>query len=174
MDHELNPPSSKNPTGSFMKIDAPYDLKSKVGPHKGFSEDVFEKADRALKNLHGTFMVTMKTELDDLKTLHQTYCATPSAALLSTLIDKCHDLKGNGSTFNFHYITTIASLLEDYILTFKEHINKLVIELHINALNRIVLDGVKGDKNPMGDSLVKHLTDLHTAEHHKLKSRGLI
>lgn len=165
-----HPQQSPESEKKFEVIEQPYDLKSKVGPDVGFSKEVLEQAEQAVENLNAIFTSSLKEDLKTLCDLVAAYAITPDIKILMKVVTKCHDLKGNCSTFDYYYITIVAGLLEDYITEFIRKPNPLVIDLYLTALNRLANDNIKGNGHPLGDTLIQHLKDLHTAERHKAKS----
>jgi len=144
-------------------IEAPNPLKMKVsyGPD-GVDTAMLEKAEALIANLQGDFVVWVQ---DDLKKLQQHYDAAAALPVaernqaMQEVFGVLHDMKGQGGSFGYPLVTSIANTLCRFMETrtaFGPHEMEAIL-LHINALRLVVADRLSGDGGTKGDKLLKGL-----------------
>jgi chemotaxis protein histidine kinase CheA len=78
---------------------------------------------------------------------------------IDALSRRAHDLKGQGTTLNYPFVTRIAELL----CKLCEHLPDpgalpvSLVDAHVDALRAIVRDGIRGGAHPTGSALVDEL-----------------
>ena len=74
-------------------------------------------------------------------------------ASLTQFLLHIHSIKGQGGTFGFGTVTTIAQKLEDYVETVPKKSNKKMndIQCFVNSIRKIIEKGVDPDENEQKD-----------------------
>lgn len=82
----------------------------------------------------------------------------PAAGLKATHA-VAHDIKGQGSTFNYQMITEIGALLCQYLKACgaSGQYDPAVIDAHLRALRAILANKVQGDAGPLGQQILANL-----------------
>jgi hypothetical protein len=144
-------------------IEVPNPLKMKVsyGPD-GVDAAMLEKAEALIANLQGDFVVWVQEDLKKLQAHFDAANAQPEAEraqAMKEVFGVLHDMKGQGGSFGYPLVTTIANTL----CRFMESITSYgpqemqAILLHVNTLRLIVAERLSGDGGTKGEKLVKGL-----------------
>lgn len=146
----------------MAKDGANADLKGKPGVPP-IDEAAIERAEAALAAMSNSFQDWIEEEITLLNEAHE---ALRTKGLTAEAVDRfsqrAHDLKGQGTTLNFPFVTKIAELL----CKLCEHLpepNELplpLVDAHVDAIRAVVRDGIKGDNHPTSKSVVGEL-DTH-------------
>ena len=73
-----------------------------------------------------------------------------------------HDMKGQGSTFGYNLLTEIAGSLCDFLrrLTDPSDADLVVVRHHVNALNVVLEQRIKGSGGELGEQVIARLRQL--------------
>ncbi len=144
-------------------IDVPNPLKGKVsyGPD-GVDASMLEKAEALIANLQGDFVVWVQEDLKKLQQHYNTAAALPveeRAHAMKEVFGVAHDMKGQGGSFGFPLVTSIANNLCRFMETrtsFGQAETEAIL-LHISALKLVVAERLSGDGGIKGEKLLKGL-----------------
>src|SRR5215471_3101681 len=132
----------QQPVQIFMP---PNILKAKVGGSGVLDADAIKRADQALVQLKEEFVGWMAVDVGRLSAARDTYQAQPSSGALGVLYRASHDLKGQGTTFDYPLVSRVASSLcrlTDEAAQERDPPIHL-IDAHVEAIKIIVRDGIK-------------------------------
>ncbi len=152
------PPSKKK----AKELIFPNRLREKVGGTPGkagsFDPDLIAKAEKKVEEISLTYTETASEEIFDLQAAY-TDCASASSEDQATLLRKInhlvHDIKGNGSSFGYPLLTEFAAFLfdmTDNLLTASPQ-QLEIIKAHIDAMQVVVNQKIKGDGGEIGRQL---------------------
>ncbi len=164
MDKEQQGPQSGS--GEVEIIAQPVSLRDKVSVVPDGMPDPVEMADRASEEQGKTYLERARDELVALREAFDSGMDNPAgqADALRRMFTAAHDMKGQGSSFGYEMITTIASslcaLLHDR--TEMEDAGMKVVNIHINALGIVFDHDLKGDGGEQGRILIGRLSGLVT------------
>ena len=147
-------------------ITPPDTLKDKVkaGVSGGVDEKVLERAEAVVASMGGDFV---KWAEEDLKSLQRAFNGLNSGTAdqkesLRTIFQKSHDIKGQGGSFDFGLLTAIGDslcrLTEEKDQAGPAEIK--AIELHVEALNLVLNERLKGDGGDTGAKLLEGLRQV--------------
>ena len=111
--------------------------------------DFVQWAEKDLKSLQQA-LVSLKSETADQK------------KFLNTIFQISHDIKGQGGSFDFGLLTAVG----DSLCRFTEEREKAnaaeieAIKLHVEALNLVLNERLKGDGGEMGAALLNGLRQV--------------
>jgi chemotaxis protein histidine kinase CheA len=145
-------------------IQPPATLKDKVEVTAGGVDlDALEKAEALIAGLQGDYLAWGEGDLEKLQTTYQAVEAADPADRRSKLQDVfsvAHDVKGQGGSFNYHLMTTIANQLCRFIEKLPQDVSKgqmEVVKVHIDALRLVIAQRLDGDGGRAGNNLVRGL-----------------
>ena len=153
------------PNTKFQVINPPNTLAGKVSSTGGPELDtIVREAEEALVDLQESYTVWVRQDLDMLDRL-VSLAATDridAPAKLREIHNTAHDIKGQGATFEFPLLTHVASSLCTLLSDNDKCDEKLLalIRLHIDAMNVVIKDNIRGMGGVQGKQLVEM---LHTA-----------
>ncbi|HXZ67958.1 MAG TPA: Hpt domain-containing protein [Alphaproteobacteria bacterium] len=126
-------------------------------------EAAIERAEAALAAMSNSFQGWIEEEISLLSEAHE---ALRTKGLTAEAVDRfsqrAHDLKGQGTTLDFPFVTKIAELL----CKLCEHLPEPsdlplpLVDAHIDAIRAVVRDGIKGDNHMTGKTVIGEL-DTH-------------
>ena len=126
-------------------------------------EAAIERAEAALAAMSGSFQDWIEEEISLLNEAREALRAKGlTAEAIDRFSQRAHDLKGQGTTLNFPFVTKIAELL----CKLCEHLpepNDLplsLVDAHVDAIRAVVRDGIKGDSHATSKTVVGEL-DTH-------------
>lgn len=144
-------------------IEVPNRLKATVsyGPD-GVDAQRLEKAEAMIAELVPDYLVWV---LEDLRRLQAAYDGAMAVsddartAKVRTVFEICHDMKGQGGSFNYGMITQVGAQLCNFIesRSFFEDQDMEVIRLHFDALRMVIAHKMEGDGGRPGQALLKGL-----------------
>ena len=150
------------PKSKFEVINPPNLLASKVKSHGGPELDqVVKEAQEALSDLQESYIAWVCQDLDRmLKLLDQAKEDPRKASLkLKDIFLLSHDIKGQGATFEYpllsHITGSLCKLLSDE--TQSPEILLTLTRLHVEALNVVVKENIRGAGGTQGKELVEML-----------------
>jgi len=132
----------EQPVQVFMP---PNILKAKVGGSGVLDLEAINRAEKALVQLKEEFGGWMAVDVNRLAAARDTYQAEPSSDALVALYRASHDLKGQGTTFDYPLVSRVASSLcrlTDATELARE-LPMHLIDAHVEAIKIIVRDGIK-------------------------------
>jgi hypothetical protein len=142
-------------------IDVPNPLKGKVsyGPD-GVDAATLEKAEALIANLQGDFVVWVQDDLKRLQQYYDTAAGQPveeRAHAMKEVFGVLHDMKGQGGSFGFPLVTSIANQLCRFMETRTAFGpgEMEAISLCINAIRLVLAERMSGDGGPKGEKLLK-------------------
>ncbi|GAB6053164.1 hypothetical protein JCM17960_19840 [Magnetospira thiophila] len=146
-------------------IQPPNLLKNKVGPPGaggGVDAATLAKAEMAIAELADDYMDWVQADLDSLQDAFDQLShgnEEEQDDALKRIFGVAHDMKGQGGSFNYPLITQVCYQLCRFLENL-DHPNEKemeVIQLHINAVQLIILNQMTGDGGKSGESLVNGL-----------------
>jgi AcrR family transcriptional regulator len=124
-------------------------------------EDAIERAEEALKTMADRFGGWIDEEVALLAAARD---ALKTDGISQTSIDafseRAHDIKGQGATLNYPFVSKIA----EQLCRLCEHLPTpndfplALVEAHVDALRAVVRDGIKGDDDPLSRAVVTELS----------------
>ena len=126
-------------------------------------EAAIERAEAALAAMAGTFDSWIEEEIALLNEAHE---ALRTKGLTAEAVDRfsqrAHDLKGQGTTLDFPFVTKIAGLLCKLCehLPGPDELPLSLVDAHVDAIRAVVHGGIKGEAHATGETLVSEL-DAH-------------
>lgn len=144
----------------------PSSLKDKVGNGKGIDPYILQRAEKAVESLQRRVDFGKETAeyLMQLNACFDQAEARPDhcAPFLQKIFDTAHELRGQGATFEFPMISRICASL----CRFTDSRDGLsdkgldITRMHIQAINRIIRDNIRGDKHMLGQQIMDGLDYL--------------
>jgi chemotaxis protein histidine kinase CheA len=146
----------KQPIEVFMP---PNILKAKVGGSGGLDINAIKRAEQAMEELKSEFTNWIVEDVNRLASTRGAYEARRSRVTLATLYRAAHDLKGQGTTFDFPLISRVAASLCRLTDegTEANRIPMTLIDAHVDAIKIIVRDDIKDPSNAMASILAGEL-----------------
>jgi hypothetical protein len=146
----------QQPVEVFMP---PNILKAKVGGSGRLDISAVKRAEKAVEELKGEFAAWIVEDVNRLAATRDAYNANRTADTLGALYRASHDLKGQGTTFDFPLVARVAASLckMSDVEDAGEKLPMSLIDAHVNAIKVIVRDNIKDPKNPMATALAAEL-----------------
>jgi hypothetical protein len=134
-------------------------LKAKVGGSGGLDMSAIKRAEKAVEELRQEFADWIVEDVNRLAAARDAYNANRTADTLGTLYRASHDLKGQGTTFDFPLVARVAASLckMSDVEDAGEKLPMSLIDAHVNAIKVIVRDNIKDPKNQMATALAAEL-----------------
>ncbi len=146
-------------------IHAPNPLSAKVtkGGPGAVDPTVLEKAEQVIAEMSGEYLNWVA---EDLKKIQEAFEGLKSSGGTKENLEKvfeiAHDMKGQGGSFNYPLITTVANdlcrLLESLESAGAKETE--VIRLHIDTMRVIITDGMEGEGGKAGKHLLAGLAKV--------------
>ncbi|KAF0110630.1 MAG: hypothetical protein FD149_2626 [Rhodospirillaceae bacterium] len=140
----------------------PNKLKNKVSyTDPGVDLKALEKAEQIIANLQGDYLEWVEDDLANLQAMYERAVtdAPNRHQHLTEVFQIAHDIKGQGGSFGYHLITSIANdlcrLIERTTEPCEEHM--AVIKLLIDAMRVVINKRLEGDGGAVGVEMVKGL-----------------
>jgi chemotaxis protein histidine kinase CheA len=148
--------AKQQPIEVFMP---PNILKAKVGGSGGLDLAAVRRAEQAMEELKEEFAGWIVEDVNRLATARNTFNDNRNADTLGGLYRAAHDLKGQGTTFDFPLVARVAASLCK--LTDAEGAGESLpmglIDAHVDCIKVIVRDEIKDPANPMASILAQEL-----------------
>lgn len=168
MEQEKNPNDLPefDPESGCQVIAPPDDLRKKaVTPNKGFSNErnAINRAERALEELSVHFGDWMNDEVALLTELRdQLKSEGMSEELLSEMLLRAHDLRGQAATLGFPSAATLCGALCNLIeaVPDKSRIPPIIIDHYVDSVRAIVRENVTNPDNLTAIALIKKLKSV--------------
>jgi hypothetical protein len=138
-------------------------LRAKVGPPRPTDPTLLARAEAAIHAMSEEYLGWVA---DDLAVLEAGAAELTSAGddparraqALQTVYGAVHDIKGQGSTFDFALVTGVAASLCRYLERTREiggdqgsvPADPEIVSAHVAALRAVIHNGIKGDGGPLG------------------------
>jgi chemotaxis protein histidine kinase CheA len=148
--------------GDAEFIKAPTGLRQKTGAVT-LDLEAIARAEKHLANLSSEYVFWVES---DLQKLRQAYddarAATDEAARnehIDALFHVAHDMRGQGTTFGYTFVSQICDILCRYLDRVKAegHVDLLLVAPFTDALRAIINNRVAGETDPIGQAMVKGL-----------------
>ncbi len=145
-------------------------LRAKLGTAPGPSLDqMVADAEAALESLHGDCEIWALNDLREINGLLEAARANPAPDLenIRRILRLSHDIKGEGATFGFPLLTTIAQLLYRFIERdeTKAAMRLDLVAAHIDAMTVVVSQGIRDQGGAIGEQLRAALEDAAEKTH---------
>ena len=111
-------------------------------PKSDYFDDIVEQ-------LRGKFIVSTLECLDTSDDLIRAMIEDNNAEVsLTELLHHIHSIKGQGGTFGFGTVSSIAHKLEDYVSTVTKQSQKKIVDIQcfVDSIRRIIENGVDPDE----------------------------
>jgi len=142
-------------------INAPNTLNAKVtkGGPGAVDPSILEKAEQVITEMAGQYLDWVDEDLKKIQAAFDDLKADGSKENLEKVFEIAHDMKGQGGSFGYPLITTVANDLCRMV----EHLESAgaketeVIRLHIDTMRVIITSRMEGDGGPAGEELLSGL-----------------
>jgi len=136
----------------------------KVRAVDGSVDEMLEDADAALDELKANYTTWALEDIGRMQACLDAAVAEPAAAEshLEDLFKVCHDVKGQGGSFDYPLVTAVGQSLCDFLRTGAANtgFGHKVIAAHLGALRPVLENGISGDAGATGARLVEELAAL--------------
>jgi chemotaxis protein histidine kinase CheA len=117
-----------------------------------------KRAEKAIDDLKEEFVEWINTDVSKLVTTRDAYAGKSNGAALKGLYRAAHDLKGQGTTFDFPLVTRVAASLCNLTeLMDERHPPIALIDAHVDAIKIVVRDNIRDAANPTAVLLASEL-----------------
>lgn len=150
--------------GEHQIIHVPNTLRAKTGPGERVDPALVKEAEMAIQEMAGEFRIWALEDVAELRGI-LTECVEGNDEIADKrekIYDISHNVKGQGSTFGYTLLTSVADNLCNFLdiqddLSL-DHIP--VLMAHTEALHAILRFDVKGSDDPTGQEIVRSLHEL--------------
>lgn len=127
--------------------------------------DAVREAEEAIKALADTLVVWTGESLQSARATLAEAMETPGANqdAVHRIFGIAHDMKGQGGSFDYHLVTSIAGMLCDYVRDTKDPLDTpylKVVEAHLSALGFVLDRAITGSGGEIGQKLEDKLRDV--------------
>lgn len=133
------------------------------GPVK-IDPNILRRAEQAIDELQGDYASWAQKDIDGLREAVLSAQQDPTALdqAIPEIYKRALDLKGQGGGFGYDLITSIGDLLTKFMEARSEvsHRDFVIICAHIDALQAVVREDIKGDGGKIGIQIVDGLSQL--------------
>jgi len=150
--------------GEHQIIHVPNTLRAKTGPGERVDPARIRAAEKAIEEMAGEFRTWALEDVAELRDI-LTGCVEGKheiAGKREKIYDISHNVKGQGSTFGYTLLTSIADNLCNFVdsqhVLLLDHVPALLA--HTEALHAILRFDVKGSDDPTGQEIVRSLHKL--------------
>ncbi|MBU0724827.1 MAG: Hpt domain-containing protein [Alphaproteobacteria bacterium] len=139
-------------------------LREMLGGAKGLDAGAMAKAETAALRMQERTDFTAQAQTS-LRRLQAAYARTQhgaDSALIGEIFEIAHDMRGEGGSFGFPLVTQIGDILCKYLnkLARPEDIDITVLKLHIDALQAVINQKLKGEGDDIARQVVQGLSTL--------------
>lgn len=130
-------------------------------PAAQIDEAAIERAEAAIAAMAGSFQSWIEEEI---RLLNEAHAALRTTGLTAEAVDRfsqrAHDLKGQGTTLDFPFVTKIAESLCRLCehLPEPDELPLSLVDAHVDAMRAVVRNGIKGDNHAISKSVVGELS----------------
>lgn len=145
------------------QINPPNALRTKVtiGGPGAVDSAMLERAESAIANLSGNYLEWVKQDLAKLETAFAKLKDGQGGTneILREIFGIVHDMRGQGGSFGYHLITVIGNQLCRFIdkVTGPGPDETEAIRLHIEAMQLVIAEDMRGDGGPQARQLLDGL-----------------
>lgn len=150
--------------GGATLIKPPNNLASKVtvGGPGAVDEAALKRAEDVIADMTDSYLETVRKDLDRIQKAFADLAAGKGKqrATLESIFEVAHDIKGQGGSFDYNLMTVIGNQLCLFIDGLDEEAEEQdieVIKLHVDALQVVIAQQLKGDGGKMGTQLLSGL-----------------
>lgn len=133
------------------------------GPVK-IDPNILRQAEDAVEELQGDYTSWAQKDIDGLREAVLIAQKDPAAldAAIAEIYKRALDLKGQGGGFGYNLITSIGDLLTKFMEARAKISNRdfAIIDAHIDAMQAVVREDIKGDGGKIGLQIVDGLSEL--------------
>ncbi len=147
--------------GEHKIIHVPNTLRAKTGPGERVDPARIKEAEKAIQEMAGEFRTWALEDVAELRGI-LTECVEGKheiAGKREKIYDISHNVKGQGSTFGYTLLTSVADNLCNFLdsqdVLLLDHVPVLLA--HTEALHAILRFDVKGSDDPTGQEIVRSL-----------------
>lgn len=150
------------PAGEAEFIKAPSALRQKTGAVT-LDLEAIARAEKHLANLSSEYVFWVENDLQKLRQAYDDARAatdeTTRAEHVEAVFQVAHDMRGQGTTFGYPFISQICDILCRYLDRVKGEgqADLLLLGPFIDALRAIVNNRVAGESDAIGQAMVKGL-----------------
>jgi hypothetical protein len=142
-------------------VTPPNRLRPKVSGSGPISPEMVTRAKEAVASLAPAFAELMAKDVAKVAALYAEGLADPSRRLeiAKAIFEVTHDLRGQAGTFDYPLITRVGSSLCRFIENLKECDDACfeVIGVHVEALDGVLRNAIRGDGGPLGREIANGL-----------------
>lgn len=152
--------------GAYQLITPPNLLKAKVGKGGagGIDPDLIKQAESVIDTMSVEFSDSVGLEIARLMkfALDIEDDPTKSEKILKKVRRIGHDLRGQGTTYGYDIVSSVAASLYRYTERLYSHVelNPEVLRAHADAMRAVIKNDVKGDGGAVGVELIQSLESL--------------
>jgi chemotaxis protein histidine kinase CheA len=150
-------------------INPPNTLKSKVkvGGPGAISPEMIEKAEQVLASLSDNYLDWVQQDLKNISAAFEELKASrgDQKKALDSIFRISHDMKGQGGSFGYNLMTSVANELCRMIEKMPSPIGPSHIEaigVHIDSMKLVIAQKMKGDAGQMGAAILAGLQKVST------------
>lgn len=126
--------------------------------------DILRQAEQAVEELQGDYAIWAQKDIDGLReaVVHAQQDPEALDAAIAEIYKRALDLKGQGGGFGYDLITSIGDLLTKFMEARDKisHRDFAIICAHIDAMQAVVREDIKGDGGKIGIQIVDGLSEL--------------
>lgn len=135
-------------------VNPPDRLRQKVSGGGPISPEMLARAKEAVASLAPQFAALLAKDVEKVCDLYAEGLADPPRRfeIAKAIFDVTHDLRGQAGTFDYPLVTRVGSSLCRFIesLTVCDDACFEVIGVHVDALNAVLRNSIRGDGGPLG------------------------
>jgi len=152
---------SDDNTGRIIRPPSKLSNKVTIGGPGAVDEAALERAEQVISNLSVSYVDWAREDLGKIQTAFDELKSTNGGAgPLNAVFQISHDIKGQGGSFEYDLMTIIGNMLCRYIEGLEGEASPQAIEvigLHIQALQAVISQKLKGDGGAVGEQLMSGL-----------------
>lgn len=150
------------PVGEVEFIKSPTALRQKTGAVT-LDLEAIARAEKHLANMSSEYVFWVENDLQKLRQAYDDARAADDDAArtdhIEALFQVAHDMRGQGTTFGYPFVTQICDILCRYLDRVKGEgqVDLLLVSPFIDALRAIINNRVAGESDAIGQAMVKGL-----------------
>ena len=142
-------------------VSPPNRLRQKVSGNGPISPEMLARAKEAVSNLAPAFAELMAKDVEKIASLYEEGLADPTRRMevAKAIFDVAHDLRGQAGTFDYPLVTRVGSSLCRFIEKLEgcEDVHFEVIAVHVDALEGVLRNAIRGDGGALGREIADGL-----------------
>ncbi len=153
---------SNDDQAKMIKPPTTLNAKVTVGGPGAVDAAALERAEQVIENMAVDYLNWAREDLSKLQSAFSKLKSNDGDTTenLEAVFQLAHDIKGQGGSFEYDLMTIIGNQLCRYIEKLEGSAGEAdveVIELHVNALQAVISQELKGNGGPVGDQLLSGL-----------------